>query len=157
MLMPIEFSLAGSLADFKSARALFIEYRTELNVDLCFQSFTTEIDNLPAIYSPPTGRLVLARVDGNLAGCVGVKKIDVKTCEMKRLYVKPEFRGKKAGIGLVRKIIEIARELGYKTMRLDTLVSLERAVSIYKHVGFEAIPPYYNNPLPNVLFFERLL
>jgi len=152
-----EFSLADSPTDFATARALFVEYRTELNVDLCFQSFTAELDNLPALYAPPTGRLIIARVDGKIAGCVAVKKIDAKTCEMKRLYVKPEFRGNKVGIALVKKIIEIARELGYKAMRLDTLVSLERAVSIYKHVGFKSIPPYYHNPLPKVLFFEKAL
>jgi putative acetyltransferase len=157
MLMHIEFSLAGSPADFAAARTLFIEYRTELNVDLCFQSFTTELDNLPALYAPPIGRLVIARVGGTIIGCVAVKKIGNQICEMKRLYIKPAFRGNKAGIWLLKKIIEIARELVYKTMRLDTLVSLERAVSIYKQIGFKTIPPYYNNPLPNVLFFEKVL
>ena len=157
MQMPIELSLANNPGDFATAHALFVEYRTELNVDLCFQSFTAELDNLPAIYAPPTGRLIIARVDGKIAGCVAVKIIDAKTCEMKRLYIKPEFRGKKAGVALVKKIIDIAREIGYKTMRLDTLVSLERAVSIYKRVGFKSIPPYYHNPLPNVLFFEKAL
>ncbi|NMC06825.1 MAG: GNAT family N-acetyltransferase, partial [Candidatus Lokiarchaeota archaeon] len=141
----IELILADSPADYAVARALIVDYRTELNVDLCFQSFTAEIDNLPALYSPPTGRLVIARVDGKVAGCVAVKKIDDKICEMKRLYVKPEFRGKKAGIALVKHIIEIARELGYKAMRLDTLATLERAIRIYTRAGFMAIPPYYHN------------
>ncbi len=155
--MAIELTPASNPDDFATCRTLFIEYRNELNVDLCFQSFTTELDNLPAIYAPPTGRLLIARVDGKLAGCVAVKKIDAKTCEMKRLYVKPGFRGKKAGIALVKRIIEVGRELGYASMRLDTLVTLERAVSIYKRVGFHSIPAYYNNPLPNVLFFEKAL
>jgi putative acetyltransferase len=157
MQMPFELSPANSSDDFTIARALFLEYRTELNVDLCFQSFTAELDNLPALYAPPTGRLIIARVDGKIAGCVAVKKIDTEICEMKRLYVKPEFRGKKVGIALVKRIIEIARELDYKIMRLDTLTTLERAVSIYRRIGFNTISPYYHNPLPNVLFFEKSL
>ena len=90
-------------------------------------------------------------------GCVGLKQMDESTCEMKRLYVKPSYRGRKIGLALVNRILKEGKLLHYKTMRLDTLVSLERAVSLYRQVGFREIEPYYDNPLPDVLYFEKQL
>lgn len=138
----------------ENVRTLFEEYSKMLGVNLDFQSYDDEINNLPGKYSMPDGRLYLAYYNDNLAGCIALRRLDKDTCEMKRLYVRPNFRGLKIGKLLSEKVICDAKEIGYKTMCLDTLSTLESAVYTYKNLGFKEVSPYYNNPLNNVLYFK---
>lgn len=133
---------------------LFIDYSKELNVSLCFQNFDNEVSNLPGIYSRPNGCIFLAFYNGEAAGCVALKKLEEDVCEMKRLYVKPDFR--KFGIGklLIDRIIQESRIIGYSTMKLDTLARLKPAIKLYNSYGFNKIVPYYENPLDNVVYME---
>ena len=122
--------------------------------DLCFQDFENELAGLPGKYAPPEGRLYLAEYDNRLAGCVALKKIAPDICEMKRLYIKPEFRGKKLGRQLAEMIVEEGRKIGYKKMRLDTLQRLGTALKLYRSMGFIETEPYVHNPHEDVVFME---
>lgn len=133
---------------------LFKEYEKQLNVDLCFQDFETELANLPGVYAAPEGSLLLAEYDNRIAGCVALKKIDEGVCEMKRLYVRSDFRGKAIGRELSEAIVEDARKIGYKKMRLDTLTRLTEAITLYRSMGFKEIIPYVFNPLDDVVYME---
>ncbi len=128
--------------EVEEVRDLFQEYEAFLNIDLCFQRFEEELASLPGEYSRPNGELIIA-LDGNrIVGCVAIRKLDSSICEMKRLFVKQEFR--KAGLGrqLTEKIIKVAQELGYSLMRLDTLDRLTEAMCLYETLGFRKIEPY---------------
>jgi len=139
-------------------RALFLEYGRGLNFNLCFQNFDKELEQLPGIYGMPQGRLILCQVDGTPAGCIALKPLEPGICEMKRLFVRPEFRGKRLGLKLTRHIISEARAMGYAVMRLDTIKgTMDNAIALYESVGFKEIPPYYNNPIPNAFFMELRL
>lgn len=138
-------------------RDLFIEYANSLDIDLCFQNFDKELAGLPGDYSPPSGRLLLVEYEKKIAGCIALRKIDNRTCEMKRLYVKPEFRGLKIGKTLAEKIFEEARIIGYKKMRLDTLPQMLEAINMYKSLGFKEIEPYRYNPEQGAMFMEKEL
>jgi len=147
---------APSTAELDEVRALFREYEKWLDYDLCFQGFEAEVAGLPGRYAPPLGRLWLAEVDGQLAGCVGLREIEPGICEMKRLYVRDFARGKGVGRALAQRVIEDARAIGYRAMRLDTL-RIERmraANALYDSLGFRDIEPYYANPLPDVRYME---
>jgi putative acetyltransferase len=136
-------------------RELFVEYAQSLNFSLCFQSFDQELADLPGDYAPPDGRLILAMVDGQAAGCVALHKIDEQACEMKRLYVRPKFRGKGLGKALAEHIINEAREIGYKKLRLDTVEPVMRtAVGMYRQLGFREIAAYRENPIEGALYME---
>lgn len=137
------------------ARALFREYEAWLDMDLCFQGFEEELSQLPGKYAMPGGRLLLAYSDGDLAGCIAMRKLDEGVCEMKRLFVRDGFRGKKIGVHLVETLIDAARNEGYSRMRLDTLPSkMGKAVKLYESHGFDPIEPYYDNPHDGVLYME---
>lgn len=148
---------ATSPEHIEIARDLFREYQQFLNVDLCFQGFEEELASLPGKYAHPKGAILLAEHEGEIAGCVAVRPIEGETCEMKRLYVKDEFRGLAIGKKLADAIIEKARELNYQKMQLDTLERLETAMGIYQKLGFEKISPYYANPLDEVVYWELQL
>jgi putative acetyltransferase len=136
-------------------RELFLDYAHSLDFSLCFQSFDRELKDLPGAYSPPDGRLVLCEFDGGPAGCIALKKLEPGICEMKRLYVRPEFRGHQLGLKLATFLINEARVAGYDRMRLDTIpASMPHAVGLYRALGFKEIPPYYANPLPEALYLE---
>jgi len=137
-----------------TARELFLEYSASLDVDLCFQGFAKELATLPGDYARPAGRLFLAFEEQQTAGCGALRRIDDGVCEMKRLYVRPAFRGKGAGIELIDALIRSARKIGYQHMRLDTLPSMTRAIAIYRSLGFKAIAPYRVNPVPGAAFLE---
>jgi ribosomal protein S18 acetylase RimI-like enzyme len=151
---------AQSPEEVRSARELFEEYAAWLGFNLCFQNFEKELAELPGAYAPPDGRLFLAIKDDQIAGCVALRKIDGGTsgdrvCEMKRLYVRPAFRGTGLGRTLAESIIEAAREVGYTHMRLDTMPGkMDRAIAMYRSFGFRKIEPYYNNPYDEVAFME---
>jgi ribosomal protein S18 acetylase RimI-like enzyme len=135
-------------------RHLFMEYRQMLGVSLDFQNFEYELEHLPGKYAYPGGRLYLARVDNQAAGCIALRKIDNTICEMKRLFVRPEFRGHKIGQKLAETIIKDALQLQYQQMILDTFTTLTNAVALYQNLGFYEIEPYYENPLDNVIYLR---
>jgi GNAT superfamily N-acetyltransferase len=135
-------------------RDLFLEYSKSLDVDLCFQGFAEELATLPGDYARPTGRLLLVFEEWQAAGCGALRRIDEEVCEMKRLYVRPAFRGKGAGRELIDALIRGAREVGYKRVRLDTLPSMTTAMAIYRSLGFREIAPYRVNPVPGASFLE---
>jgi len=146
---------AQSPADIQHARTLFKEYATGLAIDLCFQNFEKELAGLPGEYAPPHGRLLLARAEKGIAGCVAMRKIGPDTCEIKRLFVRPEFRGQGLGRQLAETMIRKARQLGYERMRLDTLPPrMSGAIALYRSLGFTEIEPYYDHPVPGALFMQ---
>ena len=149
---------AESAGDIDRARELFKEYAAGLGISLCFQNFDKELALLPGDYVPPSGRLLLAMEDGAAVGCVALRKSADGICEMKRLYVSPEFRGTGLGRTLAEKIIDAAREIGYGCMRLDTLPGkMDRAIAMYRSLGFKEIEPYYDNPVEGAMFMELVL
>ncbi|HEV2826069.1 MAG TPA: GNAT family N-acetyltransferase [Pyrinomonadaceae bacterium] len=149
---------AQSADEIDRARELFKEYAAGLGIDLCFQHFDKELALLPGDYVPPTGRLFVAMEEDTAVGCVALRRIADGICEMKRLYVRPEFRGTGLGRILAQKIIQAAREIGYERMRLDTLPGkMERAIAMYRSLGFKEIEPYYDNPVAGAVFMELYL
>lgn len=137
------------------ARKMFREYEKWLGMDLCFQNFEEELRTLPGRYAMPEGRLLLAYWDANVAGCIALRKIGEGICEMKRLFVRPEFQGRKIGHELIRRLIDEAKVEKYTHMRLDTLPSrMGKAVELYRSYGFYPIPPYYENPYEGVAYME---
>ena len=146
---------AESSAQVTLARELFLEYAESLGFSLCFQNFDQELAGLPGDYAPPEGRLLLAESDGQLAGCVALHKLSGQICEMKRLYLRQQFRGKGLGRALAGQIIAEARQVGYRRMRLDTVEPvMGDAVGMYRRIGFKEIAPYCDNPMPGALYME---
>ena len=148
---------AQTADDIETVRALFREYERFLEVDLCFQGFAEELATLPGRYAPPQGRLLLAWAGEQAAGCVALRPLDDGACEMKRLFIRSAYRGQGLGLMLAQRIIHEAIAVGYTVMRLDTLDSLERAMRIYENLGFQRCAPYYANPLPGVVYWQRAL
>ena len=142
----------------ESIKSLFKAYLTELNEDLCFQSFDSEIDNPLYKYSAPTGALFIAYYNAIPVGCIALQPLqEPQTCEMKRLYVDPEYRNLKIGDALVKALLQEAQSLGYTTMKLDTLERLQAAIQLYLKFGFETVTAYYDNPLPSVVYMQKKL
>lgn len=149
---------AQSPADVQHARELFEEYAAWLGINLCFQNFDQELAGLPGAYAAPGGRLLLAVEDDQIAGCVALRSLGEKICELKRLYVRDNFRRRGLGRKLTTLVIEDARQMGYARMRLDTLPDkMDRAIAMYRLLGFHEIEPYYNNPVKGAAFMELVL
>ncbi len=138
-------------------RAIFLEYAEWLGFDLCFQGFDQELADLPGGYSPPAGRLFLAVIEDRIAGCVALRKLDPDVCEMKRLYVRPAFRGQGLGKVLATAAIDEARKIGYERMRLETLPSMTAAVGLYQSLGFVDAEPDRYNPIEGARYMELVL
>jgi GNAT superfamily N-acetyltransferase len=144
-----------------ATREIFREYAHSLDVDLCFQNFEAELAELPGEYAAPAGTLVLALVDNALAGCGALRPIGdtdyANACEMKRLYVRPAFRGFGLGRVIVQALLDEAQQIGYSEVLLDTLDDMEAARGLYASLGFEEIPPYYYNPIPGAHYLKATL
>ena len=143
---------AVSHQDIERARALFREYAEWLKVDLCFQGFEGELATLPGDYAPPDGRLLIAYHHEKPVACIALRRLDASSGEIKRLYVRPETRGRRTGRRLVEQVIAAAREIGYRRLVLDTLPQMTEAQALYRSFGFREIPGYYANPLHGVVY-----
>jgi ribosomal protein S18 acetylase RimI-like enzyme len=153
----IALRAAASPADIETARALFVEYQNALGISLCFQNFDGELAGLPGAYAEPEGRLLLAFAGDEPAGCVALRKLEDGICEMKRLWVRPAFRGTRLGRRLVEALLTEARAAGYRAVRLDTLPSMREAQALYVTLGFVDIPPYNDHPIEGTRFMELAL
>ena len=155
---PIDIALATSPEQLDAARALFLEYAEQLGVDLDFQGFEEELAGLPGDYAEPRGSLLLAWVDGELAGCCALRPLDDAhypgAAEMKRLYVRKAFRGFGLGRQLSEAILDAAAQIGYACVLLDTLDDMESARALYADLGFQEVAPYYHNPLPGAHYLK---
>lgn len=151
--MALEIRLAYD--EIEKVKELFIEYMSALDTDLSFQNFNDELDNLPGKYILPYGRLYLATYNKELAGCIALRSLDKGRCEIKRLYVRAQFRGLRIGYTLVETIISDAVDMHYNKMVLDSLPSMDSAVALYKKMGFYEIEPYCYNPVAGTVFLQK--
>jgi GNAT superfamily N-acetyltransferase len=154
--MPRVFQVA-SQAEVEAAREIIAEYGRTLGVDLAYQDFERELAKLPGDYVPPSGRLLLAEIDGQIAACVALRACAPEVGEMKRLFVRRGFRGRHLGRLMATRIIEEAKAAGYKRIQLDSLPFMHEAVRLYRSLGFEPCAPYYETPIAGTVFLERAL
>ena len=156
--LPVTLLAPSQPHELEAVRAIFREYADSLDVDLCFQDFETELAQLPGEYAAPRGHLLLAEVDGAIAGCCALRPMDTadypNAVEMKRLYVRKAFRGFGLGRQLAEAALDAARQAGYASVLLDTLDEMESARDLYADLGFEEIPPYYHNPIPGAHYLK---
>lgn len=153
----VTYLIAKTDPEFETGKALFQEYAQSLKVDLYFQNFSGELETISQQYNLPAGGLYLAFYDDIPAGCAGVRKLDDETAELKRMFVKDEFRGHKIGVKLLQLAIDLAKQLGYSKLRLDTLEDMVKAQQLYKSFGFYEIPAYRFNPLGGTIYMEKKL
>ena len=155
--MSLTINFAESQSNFNTARLLFLEYAETLGFSLCFQGFNEELANLPGTYGLPNGCILLAWDEFYCVGCVALRPLSYTFCEMKRLYIKPAYLGTGLGRLLAEKVLKFAIESNYSKIMLDTLSSMESAQGLYRSLGFVETDPYYHNPHPDVVFFEKIL
>ena len=149
-----EFIIAETEEDYRLAADLLREYEAGLGVDLCFQGFPEELRTLERTYGPPGGRFLILRSGERTAGCVALEDSGDTVCEMKRLYLRSEFRGRGLGRKCAEEVVRIAREMGYTSVRLHTLPSMRAAIALYGSMGFREIAPYDETPVEGVVFME---
>jgi putative acetyltransferase len=152
-----EIIIANTNMEYEIAALLFKEYAAWLNIDLGFQKFDEELLHLKEMYSFPNGAILLCKSENIFTGCVAVRKKEEGIAELKRMFIKAEYRKKGIGALLLQKALEITKELHYKKIRLDTLDTMTPAINLYKKYGFYEIEPYYFNPEKNALFFEKIM
>ncbi len=152
-----EYVKAATKAEYDAAVSLFEEYASWLNIDLCFQHFSDELAQINNIYAPPSGGIILAKAADVYIGCAGIRRIDDSVAELKRMYVKPAFQQRGIGKALLQESLELAQNLQYKKVRLDTLSRLVPAITLYRQYGFYDIPAYYHNPEKSVIYLEKQL
>ncbi len=157
MTSDIRYKLAETHDDYCNARLLFEEYALSLNVDLSFQDFKQELATIDKQYTSPTGGLLLAYGGNYPIACVGIRKLDEQTAELKRMYVKREFRDRGIGVQLLLRSIALAQQLAYKKIRLDTLANMHKAQKLYLAAGFKEIPSYRFNPIHGTIYLEKEL
>jgi putative acetyltransferase len=154
----IKLEQIGDSERMNEVRAIFCEYQASIGVDLCFQGFAAELASLPGTYAAPNGRLLLAYVNDACAGCIALRPLmdggAGQDCEMKRLYVRLNFRGHQIGRLLAERVLQDAREIGYRHIVLDTMSSMHSAQALYRSLGFIEIAPYYVNPLPDISYMR---
>lgn len=151
----LEYKIVDNLESYGIAKELFREYAHEINVDLSFQRFEEELESLSSMYAPPHGGIILCKQDVRYAGSIAIRKIDKEICELKRMYVRPSFRKLGIGKSLIFFATKLAKDLGYKKIRLDTLNYMHPAIKLYEEAGFNKIEPYYFNPNKTAVFFEK--
>ena len=152
-----EIIIAEAATDYGAAKELFEEYAAWLGIDLCFQKFDEELLQLREMYGPPAGAILLYKEEDNFGGCVAIRDKGNNIAELKRMYIKPEYRGQGMGKVLLDKALALSKELGYKKIRLDTLSQMTTAIQLYRNAGFYNIEAYYFNPEPAAVFFEKEL
>ena len=151
------YKTAHTEKEFKQARMLFKEYADALGVDLSFQDFEKELETIQVQYNKPDGALLLVYANENTIACTAVRRSDEGTAELKRMYVKNEYRGHRIAVELLNRSLMTAKDLGYKKIRLDTLENMVKAQELYKSFGFYIIPPYRFNPIPGTVYMEKIL
>lgn len=149
------YTNAQTTEDYFAAASLFKEYAEWLNIDLSFQHFDEELQELQKMYASPNGGIILCKNEEEYIACVGIRKLDGTTGEMKRMYVQPDYQGKGIAAELVKRSLELAKNCGYTSVRLDTLNTMTPAINLYKKFGFEETPAYYHNPNKTVLYFQK--
>ena len=152
-----ELIYARTKEEYAAAASLFREYAAWLNIDLCFQNFEAELLQLDKMYALPNGGIILCKEEGLFIGCVGIRKINDETAEMKRMWLQTNQQGRGLGSQLLHRAVELAKDCGYKKIQLDTLNTMQPAINLYRRNGFVEIPPYYHNPDERALYFEKLL
>ena len=157
MSTEIIFKIATEDYEFEQAKVLFTEYVDSLKVDLSFQDFVNELGTIHEQYYAPQGGLILAFKSEIAVGCAGVRRLEPTIAELKRMYVKPDFRGYNIGANLLTRSMQLAKELGYEKIRLDTLQTMKKAQDIYRSVGFYEIDAYRYNPLEGAVYMEKIL
>jgi GNAT superfamily N-acetyltransferase len=150
----MNLEIKSAYNDLDLIKILFSEYAQSLEVDLCFQDFNRELDLLPGKYAQPDGRLYLAYWNNHLAGCVALRRYDQNRAELKRLFIREEFRGLGLSKHLIKRIIQDAKDIGYENIVLDTLNTMKPAIALYQSFGFKEIEAYYDNPLEGATYFS---
>lgn len=151
------YKAADTENDFELGRLLFKEYANALGVDLSFQDFEKELETIHIQYNKPGGNLILVFLNNKTIACVGIRRSDEKTAELKRMYVRSGYRGHRIGVELLKRSLRLAKVLGYKRIRLDTLENMVKAQELYYSFGFYIIQPYRYNPIPGTIFMEKIL
>ncbi|MBC7890440.1 MAG: GNAT family N-acetyltransferase [Ferruginibacter sp.] len=153
----ISFFLASTDNDYEAAGLLFKAYAASIQISLDFQHFSDELGGLKKMYGEPYGGIILAKEQEDIIGCVAIRKISDQVGELKRMYIKPGFQNRGIGKILLEKAIELAKQCNYLVVKLDTLNYMLPAIHLYQQAGFYETPPYYNNPIPTAIYFEKLL
>ena len=157
MSIDIIYKPADTATDFEHGRSLFKEYVASLGVDLSFQDFENELKIIDRQYSKPAGSLLLVFHNGQAIGCAGIRQLDAETAELKRMYVQEAYRGRGIGVELLKRSLQLAKALGYKKIKLDTLKDMAKAQELYRSFGFYEVPPYRFNPLEGTVYMEKEL